>query len=293
MLGLQIWIKHVPAFVHLLYSTRENTFYFAISLIEKFIVIKLVTSNTSKECRKSESDHTTKQVVSWGQGWYEDKVSEMFLKRQSPVTFENSTFAFSKRQEISQCGRAGVYLVTLWTSPLQRNINNLSDMAVWLEIVLHSIIASSAGTTNFRGIQVGARLSVRDTVSAKVKSERRDPFQVNLFGNHLSWVELADKDWLLLWTFGISTLCNSLWFYFRLFQIFLSLPFPQLALEEWSAVKLVCSIHSFIHVANIYWGPVCQALYQVPGDTCWGHINEQHTQAPCFQETYILEEKAR
>ena len=50
---------------------------------------------------------------------------------------------------------------------------------------------------------VGARLSVRDRDSAKVKSERRDLFQVNLLGSH---VELEDKDGLLLQTFGISTL---------------------------------------------------------------------------------------
>lgn len=134
----------------------------------------------------------------------------------------------------------------------------------WWEVVLLLVIAFSAGTANFRGMWIGARLTGQGHSSCQSQVWRRDLFQVNLFGSHLSWLEismfpgfmkLVDKDWPLLGTLGISTLLCIIaeCFILSSFRYLFALPISSASMRILVNSKIIqCVV--FIDSANIYWG---------------------------------------
>lgn len=105
----------------------------------------------------------------------------MFLQRpspESPVTCVNSCSGLPRRQGIGGCGRAGVYLVRLWASPLLQKTVDLSDVAEFgSRLFLTPLLLPQRGlrTTEDCGLVPGCQ--VRDRVSAKVQSAERDLFR--------------------------------------------------------------------------------------------------------------------
>ena len=140
----------------------------------------------------------------WESTWESSLAFRLFRRRcfwrdshlSHPATLGNSTFGISPR--------AGHWWVW-WGRYVPGGFMNKPSSAenckpvwsgkFWWEVVL-LVIASSAGTANFRGMWIGARLTGQGHSSCQSQVWRRDLFQVNLLGSHLSWLEKKHVSWV-------------------------------------------------------------------------------------------------
>lgn len=134
---------------------------------------------------------------------------------------------------------------------------------------------------------------VRDIVSAKVKSERRDFFffQVNLPGTHLSWEEKSISDsacFLNSWScfcdepLGSTQMCRiACCFIFSSsqFLLYTSCLLSQQGNISQPWTPLLCSTHLF-NKSLLRASVPCT----VSNDSFWWYIRKEHTQFPISQK---------